>query len=62
MLVAAPDVYYIKDHYKGYSAVFVRLSRIEPDTLRDLLRGGVALDWEEGTAVGRVDGTPGRRS
>lgn len=60
--MAAPDVHYIKDHYKGYSAVLVRLSRIEPDTLRDLLRAGVALDREEGTAVGRFDDTPGRRS
>jgi hypothetical protein len=48
MLAAAPKVYYMKDHYEGYSAVLVRLSRIEPNTLRDLLRGGIALDREEG--------------
>ncbi len=37
LLAAAPDVYYITDHYLDYSAVLVRLSRITPDVLRDLL-------------------------
>src|SRR5215469_8784546 len=37
LLAAAPDVYYVTDHYVGYSAVLVRLSRITPETLRDLL-------------------------
>lgn len=37
LLVGDPDVYYITDHYKDYPAVLVRMSRITPDTLRDLL-------------------------
>ncbi len=37
LLAAAPDTYYITDHYAGYSAVLVRMSRISPDALRDLL-------------------------
>ena len=37
LLAAAPDVYYVTDHYVGYSAVLVRLSLITPDALRDLL-------------------------
>ena len=37
LLVAAPDVYYVTDHYLDYSAVLVRLSRITPNVLRDLL-------------------------
>ena len=37
LLAAAPDVYYVTDHYLGYSAVLVRLSRVPPDVLRDLL-------------------------
>jgi hypothetical protein len=37
LLTAAPDVYYVTDHYAGYNAVLVRLSRITPDVLRDLL-------------------------
>jgi hypothetical protein len=37
LLAAAPDVYYVTDHYLNYSAVLVRLSRIPPDFLKDLL-------------------------
>ena len=37
LLAAAPDVYYVTDHYLAYSAVLVRLSRVTPDVLRDLL-------------------------
>ena len=38
LLAAAPDVYYVTEHYVGYSSVLVRLSRVTPDVLRDLLR------------------------
>jgi hypothetical protein len=38
LLAAAPDVYYVTDHYVGYSSVLVRLSRVNSDVLRDLLR------------------------
>src|SRR5262245_19163055 len=34
-----PDVYYVTDHYRGYSAVLVRLPRVGRDALRDLVRG-----------------------
>ena len=37
LLAAAPDVYYVTDHYLGYSAVLVRLSCVTHDVLRDLL-------------------------
>src|ERR1700690_3054411 len=37
LLAAAPDVYYVTDHYLGCTAVLVRLSRVTPDVLRDLL-------------------------
>ena len=37
LLAADPGVYYVTDHYVGYTAVLVRLSRINPDVLRDLL-------------------------
>ena len=37
LLAADPDVYYVTDHYAGYTAVLVRLSRIKPYLLRDLL-------------------------
>jgi hypothetical protein len=37
LLAAAPDVYYVTDHYLNYSTVLVRLSSVTPDVLRDLL-------------------------
>src|SRR6516164_7111841 len=37
LLAAAPDVYYVPSHYLDYSAVLVRLSRVTPNVLRDLL-------------------------
>jgi len=40
LLAAAPDIYYVTEHYSGYSAVLVRLTKINPNVLRDLL--GVA--------------------
>ena len=37
LLAADPEVYYVTNHYVGYNAVLVRLSRVNPDVLRDLL-------------------------
>jgi hypothetical protein len=37
LLAAAPDVYYVTDHYLDYCAVLVHLSRVTQDVLRDLL-------------------------
>jgi hypothetical protein len=37
LLAADPDVYYVTDHYVGHNVVLVRLSRVNPDVLRDLL-------------------------
>jgi hypothetical protein len=37
LLAADPDVYYVTDHYLDYTAVLVRLSRINRNALRDLL-------------------------
>jgi hypothetical protein len=37
LLAAAPDIYYLPEHYVNYPSVLVRLSRIHPDALRDLL-------------------------
>jgi hypothetical protein len=51
LLAASPDVYYVTDHYVGYSAVLVRLSRVDPDVLRDLL--GMAYKFVTRKAVPR---------
>ena len=37
LLAADPDVYYVTDHYLNYTSVLVRLSRVTPDVLRNLL-------------------------
>ncbi len=37
LLAVDPDVYYVTDHYLNYTSVLVRLSRVTPDVLRDLL-------------------------
>jgi hypothetical protein len=37
LLASAPDVYHVTDHYLNYTSVLVRLSRVTPDVLRDLL-------------------------
>ncbi len=43
MMAADPQTYYITDHYVKYPWVLVRLSRVHPDTLRDLLRRALRL-------------------
>jgi hypothetical protein len=42
LIAEDPQTYYLKEHYVNYPCVLVRLSRIHPDALRDLL--GVA--WQ----------------
>ena len=37
LLAAEPGIYYLKDHYVEYPCVLVRLKRIPPDAVRDLL-------------------------
>jgi hypothetical protein len=34
-----PGTYYLKDHYLNYPCILVRLSRVHPDALRDLVIG-----------------------
>jgi hypothetical protein len=37
LIAADPETYYLKDHYLSHPSVLVRLSRIRPDALQDLL-------------------------
>ena len=34
-----PSTYYLKDHYVNYPCVLVRLARVHPEALRDLVHG-----------------------
>ena len=38
LLEADPTTYYLKDHYRTYPSILVRLREIHPDALRDLLQ------------------------
>ncbi len=37
LIAGDPDTYYLTDHYRPYPSVLVRLSKIRPDALQDLL-------------------------
>jgi hypothetical protein len=50
LLAESPDVYYVTDHYENYPSVLVRLARIHPDALPDLL----GLAWKFVTAKKRI--------
>jgi len=39
LLAEDPNVYYLKEHFENYPCVLVRLSRVTPDALRDLIIG-----------------------
>jgi hypothetical protein len=51
LLAGEPDVYYITEHYAGYPSVLVRLARVNPDALRDLV--GMAYKFVTRKAVAR---------
>jgi len=51
LLAADPDVYYVTDHYVSYTTVLIRLSRVNPHELRDLL--GMAYKFVTRKAVSR---------
>lgn len=39
MMSADPEKFYITDHYRNYPWILVRLSKVRPEELRDLLLG-----------------------
>jgi hypothetical protein len=43
MMRTEPETYYITDHYLKYPWVLVRLPKVHPDALRDLLKGALRL-------------------
>jgi len=46
----APETYYLTDYYRSYPLVLVRLSRVEPDALHDLL----SVSWRMTAAKART--------
>ena len=53
----APETYYLTDYYRRYPLILARLSRIEPDALRDLL----SVSWRLTVTKIRKRGEPGWR-
>jgi hypothetical protein len=43
LIEAAPEIYYITDHYRGWPAVLARLSKLKPAECRLRLEGGWRL-------------------
>lgn len=43
LMSADPETYYITDHYLNYEWILIRLSRVQPDALRDLIRAAWRL-------------------
>jgi hypothetical protein len=56
LMAAEPETYYITDHYLNYKWVLVRMARIHPDALCDLLR----MAWR--SAVDSPRGATRRRT
>src|SRR5712691_8315137 len=48
LLAADPATYYVTDHYVAYPIILVRLSRVHPDALRDLIAMGHRFVSERG--------------
>ena len=43
MIAAEPAVYHLTDHYLDYPWILVRLSKVHPDAMRDLVKMAWAL-------------------
>ena len=61
LLAAQPDVYYVTDHYVGYPTVLVRLSRIDRESLRDLLGAAWRFVSPKAKRTGRKVGSRPRK-
>jgi hypothetical protein len=57
LIAADPKTYYLKDHYVNYPVVLVRLTRVHPDALRDLL----LMAWHFESTRGKRRGGPRKR-
>jgi hypothetical protein len=58
LIAADPETYYLKDHYVSHPSVLVRLSRISPHALRELLLKG----WRFTASGHKSQATRGRQN
>jgi len=59
LLQAEPGTYYLKPHYENYACVLVRLKKVHPDAMRDLL--GMAWRFVNSKAPRRKRATKAKR-
>jgi hypothetical protein len=57
-----PHTYYLKEHYVGYPCIVVRLARVHPDALRDLVIGAHRYVSEKYNKKKTVAGVRKRRT
>jgi hypothetical protein len=57
LMAADPETYFITDHYLDYPWILVKLARVHPDAMRDLLRGA----WRSAAAEKKGAGGTKRR-
>jgi len=43
LIAEAPETYFVIDHYREYPYILVKLARVDPDAMRDLLGGACKL-------------------
>jgi hypothetical protein len=43
LIAEQPDTYYVKEHYLTFPVVLVRLPRVNPDAMRDLLNAAFRI-------------------
>jgi hypothetical protein len=58
LIAEDPETYFITDHYLEYPYILVNLARVEPDAMRDLLRGA----WKSAAAEKRPKARSGARA
>lgn len=54
LMAADPETYYFIDHYLNYEWILVRVARLHPNALRDLLRGAWRLAAAENRKPSRA--------
>jgi hypothetical protein len=64
LIAEDPETYFIIDHYLEYPYILVKLERVHPDAMHDLLRGAWKLAGDEAKARGtrRKPSASGRKS
>jgi hypothetical protein len=59
LINADPETYFITDHYLKYPYILVKLARVHPDAMRDLLHGAwrkVRTETKRRKTRGKLDG------